>query len=228
MALGIYKPGQGYWTRVLTAVGLGVLILAGVGWITGQLKAIPVERTSWELEIVAITGEPKPGQRLTLYSDDRGEQAALIGAASVKSVSPDGKTVVVDQIEKAGKADPGSTRRIESSQATLGPKDEFSASVSRRRGIAAYDILYLQAGVAGGIVVLATALLYWLIALRPGPNEFLIAVDAEMRKVNWSTKREIYGSTMVVLVVFVSITVLIFGVDAGFSSLFRWIGVLGI
>lgn len=32
MALGIYKPGQGYWVRVLSAVGLGALILATAAW----------------------------------------------------------------------------------------------------------------------------------------------------------------------------------------------------
>ena len=229
MALGIYKPGQGYWTRVLTAVGLGVVILAGVAWLWGQIKTIPVERTSWEMEIAAVQGAPAPGMRVELFADDRGE--TKIGSASVKSVDASGKKIVVDRVERAGKADAGSTRRLQATQGAagaLGQQAEFTSTVTGRRGIAAFDILYLQAGVAGALTVLAAGVLYWLLAIRPGPNEFLISVDAEMRKVNWSTRREVYGSTVVVLVVFLTITLLILAVDTGFASLFRKIGVLGI
>lgn len=33
MPLSIYKSGQGYWTRTLTAVGVGTLVLAGLAWL---------------------------------------------------------------------------------------------------------------------------------------------------------------------------------------------------
>ena len=39
MSLKIYKYGQGYWTRVLTAIGLLTLIGGGVGWF--NLRIIP-------------------------------------------------------------------------------------------------------------------------------------------------------------------------------------------
>lgn len=38
--LTIYKPGQGYWTRMLTAVGAGVLVLAGDLWLYNELSVI--------------------------------------------------------------------------------------------------------------------------------------------------------------------------------------------
>jgi len=37
MGLSIYKPGQGYWTRVLTAVGVGTIVLAGIGWFARRI-----------------------------------------------------------------------------------------------------------------------------------------------------------------------------------------------
>jgi len=37
MGLTIYKSGQGYWTRVLTAVGLGTIALGGVGWFSQRI-----------------------------------------------------------------------------------------------------------------------------------------------------------------------------------------------
>lgn len=33
MALSIYKSGQGYWTRMLTAVGAGTLVISGLAWL---------------------------------------------------------------------------------------------------------------------------------------------------------------------------------------------------
>ena len=36
----LYKPGQGYWTRMLTAVGGAVLLLAGAEWTWQQLSLI--------------------------------------------------------------------------------------------------------------------------------------------------------------------------------------------
>lgn len=33
MALTIYKSGQGYWTRMLTAVGAGTIIVSGLAWL---------------------------------------------------------------------------------------------------------------------------------------------------------------------------------------------------
>lgn len=37
MGLSIYKSGQGYWTRVLTAVGAGTIVLAGIGWFVRRI-----------------------------------------------------------------------------------------------------------------------------------------------------------------------------------------------
>ncbi|MEM9415577.1 MAG: preprotein translocase subunit SecE [Planctomycetota bacterium] len=37
MGLSVYKPGQGYWTRVLTAVGVATIVLAGIGWFVRRI-----------------------------------------------------------------------------------------------------------------------------------------------------------------------------------------------
>lgn len=38
MALSIYKSGQGYWTRTLTAVGAGTLVISGLAWLLPVVK----------------------------------------------------------------------------------------------------------------------------------------------------------------------------------------------
>lgn len=40
MAMTIYKSGQGYWTRVLTAVGSLTIALAGVGWFATRILPV--------------------------------------------------------------------------------------------------------------------------------------------------------------------------------------------
>ncbi len=224
MALGLYKPGQGYWTRVLSAVGMGVIALAGAMWAWNQLEALPVAKKAWVMDVAAPVGKAAPEQEVVLYSD--ADAQTRLGVGVVSEASPDGKRVTVRALRLEPKADVVAARRIEASAASGGP-DAFSASISRRQGVDAFNRIYVQAGVAGTIIVLATALIYWLTALRPGSNEFFIAVDAEMRKVNWSTRREVLGSTWVVIVVCGGITCLLFVIDIAFGAFFKWAGVLG-
>jgi len=40
MAFGLYKPGQGYWTRVMSAIGGATLGLAAAAWIWQQTRTI--------------------------------------------------------------------------------------------------------------------------------------------------------------------------------------------
>jgi preprotein translocase subunit SecE len=53
---------------------------------------------------------------------------------------------------------------------------------------------------------------------RTGVRVFLKEVRAELRKVNWPTRKELVGYTVVVLVAVVFLTSLVFGLDIGFSK----------
>jgi preprotein translocase SecE subunit len=59
-------------------------------------------------------------------------------------------------------------------------------------------------------------------------SDFMIATEGEMKKVNWSTKREVIGSTKVVIVFTILLAILLAVVDLAFRYLFRTIGVLKI
>ena len=48
---------------------------------------------------------------------------------------------------------------------------------------------------------------------KVGPRQFLSEVRAELKKVAWPTRREVFNSTVVVLVAVVFMTSLIFGYD---------------
>ena len=53
---------------------------------------------------------------------------------------------------------------------------------------------------------------------RTPPREFLKQVRAELRKVNWPTRKELLAYTMVVLVAVVFLTALVFALDLSFSK----------
>ena len=95
-----------------------------------------------------------------------------------------------------------------------------------RRLIPIFERLYLQAAIAGVIIVIGAAVTFFFVGARRKSVEFLIATDNEMKKVNWSTRKDIQGSTVVVIVAAFLITAGLFAVDMGFSWFFRTIGVL--
>ena len=128
MALSTYKPGQGYYTRMLSAIGAATLVLVGVAWL-------------WrELEVLA-------------------------------------------------------------------------------------DPFYYQVAAAVGIIGVTGALLWWLLN-TPRVADFMIATEAEMKKVNWPTRREIFGSTWVVICGVLLLAGLLFVIDLAFGYLFVEIGIL--
>ena len=47
-----------------------------------------------------------------------------------------------------------------------------------------------------------------------------------VKKVNWSTKREVIGSTKVVILFTFLMAAMLFAVDLIFQNFFNWIGVL--
>ena len=84
----------------------------------------------------------------------------------------------------------------------------------------------IQVGVAVGVVAVFGILLYWLLGRYKRTCDFLIATEGEMKKVNWSTRKDIIGSTKVVIFVLVSMSIMLFVVDIVFMSFFNLIGVL--
>jgi len=67
---------------------------------------------------------------------------------------------------------------------------------------------------------------YHLLGRSRKVGDFLIATEGEMKKVNWTSRREIIGSTKVVIFVVISMTIILFLVDLFFMAFFSGIGVL--
>ncbi|HVZ93544.1 MAG TPA: preprotein translocase subunit SecE [Phycisphaerales bacterium] len=143
MDFGIYKPDQGYWTRMMTALGAGAMVASLALWANLQLTGV-----------------------------------------------------------------------------TFGTK--------RQDGTYALDPQYIQFSVAAVIIIAGAILVYWLVYHKPRTSEFLISAEGEMKKVNWSTPREIMGSTWVVMGISLLLVIALLVVDLAFSRFFHWIKVLQI
>jgi len=72
--------------------------------------------------------------------------------------------------------------------------------------------------------------IYFFISLRlmnkPGNVDFLIATDSEMKKVNWTSRKELIGSSKVVILFMFMIAIYLFVNDIVFGYLMKWIHVL--
>jgi preprotein translocase SecE subunit len=80
-------------------------------------------------------------------------------------------------------------------------------------------------GVASAFLVAFTAYA-WHLMNKPSNVDFLIATDSEMKKVNWTSRKDLIGSTKVVIVFMFLIAIILFGIDIAFSYFFYAIHVL--
>ncbi len=76
-----------------------------------------------------------------------------------------------------------------------------------------------------GFLTLFCIGIFWL-TNKPSNVDFLIATDSEMKKVNWTTQGELFGSTRVVVLFLFFVAVFLSIVDLAFYGIFHVIGVL--
>ncbi|HUV41099.1 MAG TPA: preprotein translocase subunit SecE [Sedimentisphaerales bacterium] len=82
--------------------------------------------------------------------------------------------------------------------------------------------LWAETMVPAGLFVALGILIFWLVN-KPTIADFMIAAEGEMKKVNWSSRREIAVSTLVVIMVVIVTAVLFFFTDLLFQVFFAWL-----
>lgn len=223
MALVIYKPGQGYWTRVMTAVFAGVLVLAAAGWLYSQALLVPLPERAWSASY-RVAADFAAGQPVELLGESATGERPVLGTATVERVeaSAGSGTVTVVGPEMVGQA---SRVQVQALRSQSGRVVSVEGGVL---GVPAIERIYVQGGFVLVTVLLGSFLIVYFVAVRKPSVEFLIATDGEMRKVNWSTRKDILNSTWVVIGASVLLGLFLFGFDAGFAKFFDTIGVLDI
>lgn len=228
MGIGLYKPGQGYWTRVLTATAIGVLTLATAAWAWSQMTVVSerLPRNVWSMQLDRIQGEiPKPGQQITLVTvaGTPGKDSAELGSARVKGWDASAQVLTVDESTIPAKdGDPSLATGVR-----VGDGAAFRAGIKNKAtGQPAIAPEVLSGCAAGLAILIGFIVAYYFCAVRPGSVEFLISTDMEMKKVNWSTRKDIISSTWVVIAASVLIAGALFLVDVAFQQFFIAIGII--
>lgn len=222
MALGIYKPGHGYWVRVLTAVGAGLLVLATAAWLWGESAAVPVPDKAWTITLGDTTGSLVTGQVVTVLALDEAGEPVDAGTMVVESyqASNPPKVRLAEPSLTEGKT-PGDIRGMRA--------EGFVASVGAGGNVVPIPLiepLYVQGAMAGLAMLAGAIAVFYFVGSRPSSCEFLIATDGEMKKVNWTTRREVLGSTWVVIAASFLIAAILYIVDYAFQTFFVAIQVL--
>lgn len=230
MAVGIYKPGQGYWVRVLTACMMGMLTLAAAGWLwsEGAVIADKLPAAGHRIELSEAVEGVTEQSVVTLLADGElpTDAPVVIGTASLVSVEPGARVVAVNStnITASGRfVNDATSVRIGAAPDGTGGIEGSVRSVSV---VPMVQPLYVQGALAALVLLFGAILTYWYTAAKPQSVEFLIATDGEMKKVNWSTRKDVIGSTWVVVVAGVLIAAMLFVFDFVFQTFFRLIGVL--
>jgi preprotein translocase SecE subunit len=80
--------------------------------------------------------------------------------------------------------------------------------------------LWITTMVPAVIFVSLSAVTYWLLN-RPAVADFLIAAEGELKKVNWSSRKEVAVSTFVVIIVVLLMAALLGTTDFVFQLIFQ-------
>jgi preprotein translocase SecE subunit len=80
--------------------------------------------------------------------------------------------------------------------------------------------------IVAAVFMAVYAFFAWRLMNKPSNVDFLVATDSEMKKVNWTSRKDLIGSTKVVIIFMFLIALFLFVIDILFSYFFFLIGVL--
>lgn len=80
------------------------------------------------------------------------------------------------------------------------------------------------AAIGGAIVALLGVWASFRVINFPTFADFLVSVEAEMSKVSWPSKRDLFANTKLVLIFMALFTVLIYAYDLVFRTIFSFVG----
>jgi preprotein translocase SecE subunit len=243
-----YKALQGVRVRRGTIFGMLLLIGAGIWTMLshGTLRRGPQD---WQLNVpftgrvvLESRGDVKPEELAKVAPDWESrlpEHTLVVDRSAFQEIN---KTVDPSRFVKI--IEPGSTDfrvgdLIERSkyneevrnQKQSGGTEPQGGPPEPASGLLTYRSLTLLPSIQFTVpllMLLGGIWLAWRIVNVPAFADFLIATEAEMNKVSWTTQRRLVQDTIVVLVTVVLMAFYLFGMDVMWKSVLSWppIGVL--
>jgi preprotein translocase subunit SecE len=90
------------------------------------------------------------------------------------------------------------------------------------RKLVVINNLWVKTLVPVGLWAGFSLLIFWLMN-KPAMADFMISAEGEIKKVSWSSRREITVSTLIVICVVVLMAAMLFTADMLFKSLFMYV-----
>lgn len=88
------------------------------------------------------------------------------------------------------------------------------------RKLQAWDLgLWIETMVPAGLFVVLALLIFWLVN-KPSIADFMVAAESEMKKVSWSSRKEIVVSTGIVIVLVILLASFLGATDLSFQVFF--------
>jgi preprotein translocase subunit SecE len=88
------------------------------------------------------------------------------------------------------------------------------------RKLQAWDLgLWIETMVPAGLFVVLALLIFWLVN-KPSIADFMVAAESEMKKVSWSSRKEITVSTIIVIVLVILLASFLGVTDLSFRMFF--------
>lgn len=180
MSLGIYKQGQGYWVRVLTAAALGIAFISAAAWGWGQAGIVRLPARQWTLSLSNVEGDIQPGESVVLLfydvESDNPEQLAELGSAVVDEFDA-GKSAsgILKLSSFQDSSDPEIAARVslqerasDAERLYIGTETDQSVTAIVKGGTPTpiFPVLYLQVGVAGGIMLIGAIATYIFVGVK--------------------------------------------------------------
>jgi len=220
-----YKGNQGLRVRRGTIIGILIIGFSGIiTMVSSNLLRTSYGSDKWVLDVPY--SEPVLGATAKVVDEK-------LVVAKVKSDSPAARSglqpddEIVQIAKKDVKVDPAYLSQVIATKFP-GERVEFKVNRDKKTETVAVDLgaatMPIVYNVQVIIPLLLSALLVWFawrVVHLPVFADFLIATEAEMNKVSWTTRKRLAQDTVVVLVTVVLMAVFLFVVDI------VWIKVLG-
>jgi preprotein translocase SecE subunit len=197
MKLEFYKRGQGYYTRMGTAIGSGVLAALGCWSLYDRLDGV------------------------TTVEELRG----LVQGVAAVVVLLIANFIFFKKVRETG-------QRVAFVIISIGAMSVLSWYELRHTAMLVGGIMAVEPlktwvrAVIPTVIFLAIAWAMFRVLNTPRYADFMIDTEGEMKKVSWSTKKEIITSTKVVIMTVIFMAILLVVADVVISSLMTQVGVL--
>jgi len=177
----------------------GEVVLVGER-LVGDLAALPLER---------VNGEEGVDRGVIRIRDRRGRVADLdLTHKSIETVGD-----VVAAINSLG--------NVKVSASISADGDAIILLDTSGLPFEVFGKEFLAAHVVAAVFLVGSIVGVYVLVNRPRVAGFLVEVEGELRKVSWPTRREVLGSTLVVLILMAVLSAYIFLVDAVLANILK-------